>query len=187
MPSEEPREWGLQLFPSLHAARAQERGPHAPPQPGASSTWLSLRDSGVLTDLSPVCNQGTFYLSLCLKGPPFPPNKASQTVRLAKALWLWPCVCLEIGLTRHSPTGGGCRDLRGTSATLGACWGGLGLLVRPALVRAGEQVGSQEGLRDQIQAKPGAVLMRHSTGHRRTRRGDRGLVSGRGREGWRAA
>jgi len=93
----EPRSGGCSP-PLLFTQPALRRG-----GPGAGSVWLSPRDSGVMTDLSSEQNQGTLYLPLCLKGPPFPPNKTGHTVHLAKALRLWLCVCLGIGPQGAAP------------------------------------------------------------------------------------
>lgn len=67
------------------------------------SCVADLSDSEVVTvTYASERNQGTLYLSLCLKSLQFAPNKTSQMVHLAKTVWPWQCVCtcLWAGLDR---------------------------------------------------------------------------------------
>ena len=64
---------------------------------------LCVSDSAVMTvTYASEHNQGTLYLSLCLKSSQFPPNKTSEMIHLPKTLWPWPCArtCLGTGPDR---------------------------------------------------------------------------------------
>lgn len=103
-----------------------------------SSVWLSPSDSEVMTELSSEYNQGTLYLSLCLKGPQFPFNKTSQMVHLAKTPAVAVCVCLGLGLcgaAQREEAAGSCEGPCGHPGHIIAqSWVGCGVLTHPVCV-----------------------------------------------------